>query len=104
MENENGCKTLTFSGDLSIGRSVEIRDELAQALALNCHLLIDCENASSVDASFIQILFAARASASFRGVDLRVKAGRHEALSTALKAGGFIQDGPLPDDKLWLGE
>ncbi|MGH7035184.1 MAG: STAS domain-containing protein [Stellaceae bacterium] len=97
-------RVLRFDGSLTLPRAETIRSILAGALDEGGGVAIDCEGATEVDVSFIQLLLAARRSAAHRGASLALAAPAAGALRTALERGGFLtaaSKGGASDSDFW---
>jgi hypothetical protein len=89
---------------LAIQAVEDVLIRVRQALDEYGTIDIDCRDATEVDASFIQLLLAARVSAERRGKVLRVLTGDGVMLA-ALDAGGFLtlRDG-CTENSFWISE
>lgn len=93
--------TIPLEGDLTIARSDVVRLQIAKALENNGNIELDCQSASSIDVSFVQLVLAARISARSHGICFRIKQGRNDALMTVLRSAGFIGADGISEDALW---
>ena len=97
-------RVLRFDGSLTLPRADAIRSILAAALDAGAPIAIDCDGATEVDVSFIQLLLAARRSAAHRGAALALAAPAAGALRAALERGGFLtaaSKGGASDSDFW---
>jgi ABC-type transporter Mla MlaB component len=96
---------LKLSNELTIQNAEEIRLKLSTAVADNAIVRVDCSEATEVDLSFIQLLIAARKTASAAGREFGLAAPADGPLLDALKRGGVVADGPgsasFPADDFW---
>jgi anti-anti-sigma regulatory factor len=83
-------RVLRFDGSLTLPRAETIRSILAAALDEGAPIAIDCDGATEVDVSFIQLLLAARRSAAHRGASFALAAPAAGTLRAALERGGFL--------------
>ena len=88
-------------GDLDLRTCEATHAALLNALAAHDAVVIDCTGAANIDASFIQLLLAARASALARGRSLRLAEPAGGALLEVLSRGGFLD--PDHPDPFWAG-
>jgi len=96
---------LKLSKDLTIQNADEIRVKLSSAVAEHPIVRVDCSDATEVDLSFVQLLIAARRSATALGREFGLAAPAAGVLLDALKRGGVVADGPgsasFPADDFW---
>lgn len=100
-EKQSGAICVTLDGSLTVRRIDAAQTKLAAALMRHTIVTVDCTAATEVDLSLIQLLLAARASATHAGKTLRLGAPADGALHAGLVSGGFLPDGP--DTAFWNG-
>lgn len=84
MIDKPQVKLLTFDGALGIANADAIRETLLAAMSEADTVEIDCDAATTIDISFIQLLIGAQ-----RQGTVRLKTPLPEALVAALARGGF---------------
>jgi len=98
---QSGTICITVDGAVTVRGIDAAQTRLVAALRQYPIVTVDCTDATEVDLSLIQLLLAARASATHAGKTLRVTAPAQGALHSALHAGGFLPDSP--DAAFWNG-
>ena len=83
------CTKLEFVGPLTLRTASETCGALREALAHHSAVAIDCEAATDIDLSFIQLLVAARNSAKQASKTVCLAGGRHGVLLAALSRAGL---------------
>lgn len=83
---------LSFDGVLRLRSIATLHARLLQAMSEHTNVLIDCANAESIDASFIQLLLSARRSAKRDGVSLDIAIAPDGALHRAIARCGLTPD------------
>lgn len=100
-----GTAVLRLEGELNVRRSAELKGELAEALSHSNHLLLDLDEASGFDLSFLQLLCAAQHSAQHDKKRLSLGDVRPKALRELVAAAGFHPSDSCPetcrDSCLW---
>lgn len=89
---------LELRGPLTLRHATGLRDRLLTALAQNSRLAVTIRDEGEVDASFAQILLAARLSARLAGGRLRLATPPGEGLARVIALGGFTEI-----EALWSG-
>lgn len=90
MDRSSSAAVVRCAGDLGLRTCEATYAALLKALAADEEVIIDCTDASEADASFLQLLLAARASAHARGRSLRLATPAGGALLDVLVRGGFL--------------
>lgn len=106
MTDRPSTSPLTFDGALILRRADELHASLGAALEPGTPVEIDCSGATEADASFIQMLIAARRTARARAVPFALSAPAGGAVLEALVRGGFFdptRSGDAPDAAFWTG-
>jgi two-component system chemotaxis sensor kinase CheA len=83
---------LAFDGVLGLRGIGALHARLLQAFTEHAAIQIDCANAESIDAGFIQLLIAARRSAEAEGVSLLIPVPADSVLHRALARCGLPPD------------
>lgn len=91
-DTEPAATRVSLNGMLTIRNIGAARDTLLGALAHSEAVEVDCSAADSIDLSFIQLLIAARLSASSSGRQFTLLRPIGEALRAAVNQGGFTSD------------
>lgn len=100
-EQQSGTACVILDGPLTVREIDAVQARLAAALRQHPTVTVDCAAATQVDVSLIQLLLAARASATHTGKTLRLDAPAEGVLHAALAAGGFLPN--APDVAFWNG-
>jgi hypothetical protein len=100
-ENQSGTFCITFDGAVTVRGIDAAQTRLVAALRQYPIVTVNCTDATEVDLSLIQLLLAARASATHADKMLRMAAPAQGVLHAALYAGGFLPDSP--DAAFWNG-
>ena len=98
-EQQSGAICVTLDGPLTVRWIDAIQTKLAAVMTRHTIVTVDCAAATEVDLSLIQLLLAARASATHAGKTLRLSAPADGALHAGLVSGGFLPD--APDAAFW---
>lgn len=101
-DNEPEAASVLLNGALTVRNIVNIRDILLAALTDHQVVRVDCRAADAVDLSCVQLLLAARRSASQAGKQLVLAAQADGLLRAALEQGGFL--GTAGGDPFWAGD
>lgn len=85
-----------FQGVQSIAMADGMRERLRAALAAADVVDVDCSGVSQADLGLVQVLVAARRSASAAGKSLRLAAAPSGALLAALRGAGIARPDSFP--------
>ncbi len=96
MDLDPDTNPLTLSGRQTIREAAATHAALLSALQVNGDIILACDDITEVDLSFIQMILAARRSATESGRKLTLRQPADGALRQALIAGGLISEGALP--------
>jgi ABC-type transporter Mla MlaB component len=91
-----------LDGSLTVRNIVAVRDILLAALTGSQVVQVDCRAADAIDLSFIQLVLAARLSASQAGKQLTLAVPADGVLHAALEQGGLL--GATGGDPFWSGD
>lgn len=89
---------IEWSGDLTIRRIAELKDEVATALRRG-DVLICIDSDAQFDLSFLQLLCAAHRTANREGKQLQLHADLPAAFGELLKSAGFFRHVGCIEDK-----
>lgn len=89
-------------GNLSLPSIVEVREKILAALEKDLPIVIDLEGVADADLTLVQLLEAARTSASRRGLPLSLSAPASGPTRAVLERGGFL--GAPDRAAFWLQE
>ena len=92
----NSSETVTLSGALALRDAGELSGRLATTLSQHRALTIDATGVTAADMAVVQLLIAARKSASAAGKPFELKIGRAGALRELFGKAGFAADNGLP--------
>jgi multidrug resistance efflux pump len=86
---------------LTVREADQIQSRLLQAVREQEEVVVDCSGATEVDLSFVQLVLAARKSATAAGKKLSVIAPASGLLANVLWRAGIIAEagGPLPAEQ-----
>jgi anti-anti-sigma regulatory factor len=84
-------QTLALEGDCTLDRALELRSVLLEALIDDGELLLNLENATEVDLSFLQLLCAAHRAALRCGKQLVLGPEPSTAFMEAAEGAGFLR-------------
>jgi ABC-type transporter Mla MlaB component len=96
---------LVLNGALTVRNVVAVHSKILNALQNHAIVEIDCDAATEIDLSFIQLLLAARKSAASRGKSLSLARPASGGLRDALARGGLlpaVEGVPGDDAAFWL--
>ncbi len=94
---------LVLDGPRTLRTAEQSHAALLDMVRRHATVEIDCGGADEVDASFIQVLLAARASAARAGGAVRLAHPPSGALRAALVRGGFLDGAPVKDGPVQEG-
>lgn len=101
MDDTPSTAVVRLAGDLSLRTCEATHAALLNALSAHDEVVVDCAGAEEIDASFLQLLLAARRTAAGRGCRLSLQAAASEPLLDALARAGLID--PDRPDPFWTG-
>jgi ABC-type transporter Mla MlaB component len=104
-ENLASSRRVALEGALTVRCAEAVRATLRSALEQEGDIAIDCAEASEADLSFVQLLFAARASAVHRGKTIALAAPVSGVLLDTLTRAGFraVAEPAIGDtETLWI--
>lgn len=89
---------ISLAGNLTIRNSANIQITLSDLIESHKFVDLDCTQATDVDLSFIQLVIAARKSATMTGGQLSVSHTRDGALHDALTRAGLVGSAAVASD------
>lgn len=89
MSDLSGFKKILLSGELNVRSAAETQSTLLASLRANRSVQLDCTQVSDVDLTFVQLLLAARKSASASGVQISLTYTDDGPLDRALQRAGL---------------
>jgi ABC-type transporter Mla MlaB component len=95
---------LVLDGALTVRNIAAVYAKVADALQHHAAVAIDCDTATEIDLSFVQLLIAARKTASNSGRSLALARPASGALRDALTRGGLLPAAEVAGDDaaFWL--
>jgi len=102
MQAGSSKKTIYLKGTYPIDRASDLAKDLLAVLGQSSVVEVDVSAVEDLDLSAIQILYAASASASAKGGELRFIGTVSSGLCGHLMAAGFSSQGPLSGDEFAL--
>lgn len=90
MSEDREVISIDCSGPMALSAIEAMRDRFRDAMNSGERIEVDCKDTSDVSICFIQLLLAARASATRRDIGFRVIQPVSAALHDALERGGFV--------------
>jgi len=102
MKAGSSKKTIYLKGNYPIDRASDLARDLLATLGQSSVVEVDISEVEDLDLSAIQILYAASASASAKGGELRFVGSVSSGLCGRLMAAGFSSPGPLSGDEFAL--
>ena len=97
MDASPSAAVVRLAGDLGVRTCEATHAALLNAIAARDAVVVDCTDGEEVDASFVQLLLAARKTAAGRGCRLSLSAAAGGPLLAVLVRGGFLDlDHPDP--------
>ena len=97
---------LSFEGEVTIQKAVEIKLQLVAALESSGGLVLNLQEVSMADLTFLQLLCSAHRTAHNSGKSMRLT-NVSEAVDSAVNMAGFVRDNMscgqgCSDNCLWL--
>jgi anti-anti-sigma regulatory factor len=98
---------LVFKGRLTVDRAAEMKKAFQDAVARRKPIDVDVSDATEIDITFFQLLFAAHRAALEAGLAFRLPAEHPPVMQTALREAGLCMHAGLcantPEQCLWTG-
>lgn len=101
MDAPPSAAVVRLAGDLGLRTCDATHAALLDAIAAHDEVVVDCTDADEIDASFLQLLLAARRTARTRGGRIRLSVPAAGVLLDALLRAGLIS--PDHPDAFWTG-
>jgi anti-anti-sigma regulatory factor len=89
MTQDNDTVKLTFSGDLIINYIDAIKEEVEKSINYSKNLHIQLSNPTSVDITFVQIIFSLKKTFKNKGKSIQIKAELSDEISLLISNAGF---------------
>lgn len=89
MEESGKVGKLTFEGEMTIEKVVEVKDALINALNQIDQVYIDVEKVSRVDLSFLQLLYSAFKDSKSKNKKIQMMDTMSDAFRLSVKEVGF---------------
>jgi hypothetical protein len=93
---------VTFGGDVTVANIAQAQDKLGVVLRQGGPVVVDIDDASEIDLTFIQLIESARRKAGEAGRDFTLRQPAGGALLEVLRRGGFLDDETSERAKFWL--
>jgi anti-anti-sigma regulatory factor len=97
-----GKIAISFAGEVTISNIGEAHGQLGALLREQKAMIIDVENLTETDLTFVQLLESARRKASENGSRLSLNKPAAGALLEVLRRGGFLDDATSDRAQFWL--
>lgn len=97
-----GPGTISFAGEVTISNIGEAHEQLGALLREQGGVVIDVEDLTETDLTFVQLLESARRKASENGVGLSLNKPAAGSLLEVLRRGGFLDDETSDRAQFWL--
>jgi anti-anti-sigma regulatory factor len=99
MDASPSAAVVRLAGDLGVRTCEATHAALLNAIVAHDAVVVDCTDAEETDASFVQLLLAARKTAAGRGCRFSLSAMAGDRLLGVLVRGGFLD--PRDPDPFW---
>lgn len=96
MDASPSAAVVRLAGDLSLRTCEATHAQLLNAIAAHDEVAVDCADGEEIDASFVQLLLAARKTAAGRGCRLSLSAAGDLLLGVLVRGGFLDPDRPDP--------
>ena len=94
--------TLSFADSVTISGIGQARDEISAAFADGRAIVLDVDDVTETDLSFIQLIESARRKAGETGCGFTLRHPAAGAVLEVLQRGGFLGDDLSDRDTFWL--
>ncbi|MFP4372804.1 MAG: STAS domain-containing protein [Spirochaetaceae bacterium] len=91
---EQDLQVVSLEGAATIAEADALRTRLSETLATTSKVLVNLSHVSRMDLAGIQVLYAARRTATANGVAFHLTGTVSDAVREALEAGGFVKQAP----------
>lgn len=95
---------ISFVSDVTVSNITKAHDELGAALRQDGPVVVDLDNVTETDLTFVQLLETARRKAAETGRNLTLRRPASGAVLEVLRRGGFLDDAASDRAKFWLQE
>jgi len=89
LEQSEALSVISLEGLIDIACAAELKQMLLQALESKAEVCVSMENATDLDVTAMQLLWAAAREAKVSGVDLSLTGPLPEGISIAIANAGF---------------
>jgi anti-anti-sigma regulatory factor len=91
FEESDGIALIRIDGDVNIAMAAEMKELLVKALASGKPLHVSMANATELDVTALQLIYAAEREAAKSGVRLTLDDRVPEEILSAMTVGGFAK-------------
>ncbi len=91
---EQDLQVVSLEGGATIAEADALRVRLSEAVESTSKVLINLSHVTRMDLAGIQVLYAARKSATAHGVAFHLTGTVSDAVREAFEAGGFVKQAP----------
>jgi len=95
-------RAVSFGEGVTVVNVLQAREELWAALRHDGPVVVDIDDASEIDLTFIQLMESARRKAAETGRDFTLRRPADGAVLEVLRRGGFLDDETSERAKFWL--
>jgi anti-anti-sigma regulatory factor len=95
-------KSISFTGEVTISNIGQAHEQLGALLREREAVIIDVEDLTETDLTFVQLLESARRKASEIGVGFSLNQPAAGSLLEVLRRGGFLDDATSDRATFWL--
>jgi anti-anti-sigma regulatory factor len=99
MDETENLQLLRIEGEVTIASAGEIKSLLLEALTSGKELRVKLDQATELDVTVMQLLYAAQRDASLSGIRFSVEGQLSECLSVAMVDAGFEKLSARTDSK-----
>lgn len=93
---------VSFGESVTVANVLQAHGELGAVLCLDGAVVVDIDDTSEIDLTFIQLMESARRKAAETGRDFRLRHPAGGAVLEVLRRGGFLGDETSERAKFWL--
>ena len=100
--SEANHNLISFVSDVTVANITQAYDELGAALRQDGAVVVDLDDVTEIDLTFVQLIEAARRKAAETGRDFTLRHPAQGAVLEVLNRGGFLDDATSDRAKFWL--
>jgi ABC-type transporter Mla MlaB component len=93
---------ITFAGDVTVSNIIQAHDELGAVLRQDGSVVVDIDDVSEIDLTFVQLIESARRKAAETGRELKLRHPAGGAVLEVLRRGGFLDNETSERAQFWL--